>query len=149
LALKTFKVEFLGYWRERYIENIPNRSGIYCVYECTYDTFSDTVSIHRLIYIGEAGNVKDRIINHEKKPEWKRYVDPGNELCFSFGYVESKNRSRAEAAFIYNHRPLVNTDYVDEFPFPSTAITSKGRTAKLSTNFTIYKSVRTRHKITI
>jgi len=141
MELKTLKVEFYGYWRERYIENIPNRSGIYCVYECTYDTFGDTISIRRLIYIGEAGKVKDRIINHEKRHEWKKYVNTGNELCFSFGYVESKNRSRAEAAFIYNHKPLINTDYVNEFPFLSTAVISKGRTAKLNTNFSVYKSV--------
>ncbi len=141
MALRDFEVEFYGYWREKYIENIPNRLGIYCVYECTYDTFRDLISIHRLIYIGGAGKVRDRIINHEKRQEWKRRVKTGNELCFSFGYVESKNRSRAEAAFIYNHKPLINTDFVDTFPFPSTEIICKGRTAKLSTNFAVYKSV--------
>ena len=140
MAIKTFIVEFYGYWRERKIVGIPNKSGIYCVYECTYDSYNDTVSIHRLIYIGEAGKARDRIRDHEKKPEWKTYVRAGNDLCFSFGYVESKSRERVEAAFIHKHKPPVNTDYVDEFPFDTTTIKARGRTMKLSTDFTVSRS---------
>ena len=66
MAAMTFNVEFDGYWREKNIGGIPANSGIYCVYECTYNQEEKTVSIHRLIYIGEARDARDRIKNHEK-----------------------------------------------------------------------------------
>jgi excinuclease UvrABC nuclease subunit len=140
MAAMTFKVNFDGYWRERNINDIPSNSGIYCVYECTYNSQNDTVSIQRLIYIGEAGDVRDRIQNHEKWQDWKRYVRSGNELCFSYGYVESESRERVEAAFIFKHKPPANDEYKDEFPFDTTTINATGKTALLQTNFTVYRT---------
>ena len=67
-------------------------------------------------------------------------VRSGNELCFSFGYVESQNRKRVEAAFIFKHKPPENDEYKNEFPFDNTTIKSEGRTALLSTNFTVYRT---------
>ena len=46
-----------------------------------------TVSIHKLIYIGEAEDVRDRVAIHENYRDWLRHVRRGNELCFSFGWV--------------------------------------------------------------
>ena len=140
MVAMTFSIDFEGYWREGNISGIPAKSGVYCVYECTYNEEKDTVSIHRLIYIGEAGDVRDRIKNHEKWEDWKRYVSNGNELCFSFGYVESENRNRVEAALIFKHKPPANEEYKNEFPFDTTTINASGRTALLSTNFTVHRT---------
>ncbi|MCD6222041.1 GIY-YIG nuclease family protein [bacterium] len=140
MAEQTFKIEFEGYWRERNINGIPSHSGVYCVYECTYNANNDTVTIHRLIYIGESGNVNERIANHEKWSEWKRYVKSGNELCFSFAYVESSNRDRVEAALIFKHNPPANDEYKDSFPFDRTTISASGKTALLSTYFTVERT---------
>jgi len=139
MTSKTFNVSFEGYWREKNISGIPAKSGVYCVYECTYDSKSATVTIRQLIYIGEASDVRERVKNHEKKPKWKRYVSSGNELCYNFGHVESAYRDRVEAAFIFKHKPPENTEYVDKFPFDTTTIKASGRTAKLNTNFTVYR----------
>jgi len=140
MAEQTFKVEFDGYWREPNIGGIPNKSGVYCVYECTYNENNKTVSIHKLIYIGEAGEVKDRIQNHELWSKWKKHVREGNQLCFSFGYVESDNRDRVEAALIFKHKPPENSEYIDSFPFDKTTISLSGRTALLNTNFTVERT---------
>ena len=140
MAEKTFKAEFDGYWREPNIEGIPNESGVYCVYECTYKKDTRTVSLHKLIYIGEAGEVRDRIKNHEQWDDWKKHVREGNQLCFTFGYVESEYRNRVEAALIFKHKPPENSEYKYSFPFDKTTIILSGTTALLSTHFTVERT---------
>lgn len=140
MAAKTFGLKFDGYWREENILGIPSNSGVYCVYECRYNPQKDTVSILELIYIGEAGDVNDRIKNHKKWKDWEEYVGEGNELCFSFTYVESAHRDRVEAALIFEHKPPVNEEYKYSFPFDTTSIKASGKTALLNSNFTVYKT---------
>ena len=84
MAEKTFNQEHDGYWREPNKNGLPKASGVYCVYECTHNTTAKTVSIHKLIYIGESDNVHNRVANHEKTNDWKKHVRNGNVLCFSF-----------------------------------------------------------------
>ena len=137
---QTFKTEFKGYWLEEDISSIPNQSGVYCVYECTHNKDKDSVSLHKLIYIGESGDVNDRIQNHEKLEDWKTHVADGNELCFSFSYVESDNRDRVEAALIFEHKPPENSEYTNSFPFDKTIISLSGKVALLNTNFTVERT---------
>jgi len=141
----AFNVVFDGYWREERIDGIPSSSGIYCVYECSYNCAEKTVSIHRLLYIGEADNVRERIKNHEKRELWKRHIRYGNELCFSFGGMKAEYRKRVEAAFIFKHRPPLNDEYMDSFPFDATTINVIGETEKLHSKFTVWTTARKRY----
>ena len=50
MAVQKFEIKFDGYWRESNIDGIPSESGVYCVYECTYNVTTDKVIIHELIY---------------------------------------------------------------------------------------------------
>lgn len=137
MAEQTYNIEIKGYWRDVNKSNIPNHSGVYFVYESTYNIKDNTVSLHKLIYIGESGDVNDRIANHEKRKDWLKHVRTGNELCFSTGHVASANRIRVEAAYIHKHTPPVNSEYTTTFPFDRTTIISTGKTALLNTNFTV------------
>ena len=60
-----FRIEFDGYWRDQNKNVVPAKSGLFCVYECTYNEQKKTVSLNKLLYIGEADNARDRIENHE------------------------------------------------------------------------------------
>lgn len=140
MAAQKFEIEFEGYWRESNINSIPSKSGVYCVYECTYNVNNDTVTIHKLIYIGEANDVNDRIVKHEKWDDWRKGVRKSKELCFSFAYVESNYRNRVEAALIFNHKPPVNDEYKYSFPFDTTTISASGKTSFLSTYFTVERT---------
>jgi len=140
MAEKTIDVTFDGYWRDANKGGIPAQSGVYCVYECTYNAAANTVDLRTLIYIGEADNVHDRIANHEKYNDWLSHVRAGNELCFSFGGVDAATRERAEAALIFKHKPPENTEYVDSFPFDKTTMQLTGKTALLVTAFTVYRT---------
>jgi len=140
MAAKTISIEFDGYWRDENKGGLPAKSGVYCVYECTHNRTEKTVSLHKLIYIGESGNVRDRVSNHEKRDKWLKYVRQGNELCFSFGGVSSVDRNRAEAAMIFKHKPPVNDEYKDSFPYDKTTMSLSGKTALLNTYFTVNRT---------
>jgi len=140
MAEKSISITFDGYWRDENKEGLPAKSGIYCVYECTYNLNDKTIRIHKLIYVGEADDVRARVVGHEKYKTWLNYVGKGNELCFSFGEVGSLDRSRAEAAIIYKHKPPANDQYIVSFPFDKTTISLSGKTALLDEYFTVSKT---------
>ena len=127
MAHQTFEQNHEGFWIEK--TSLPKESGIYFVYECTKN--DNSVSIHKLIYIGESENINNRVTNHEKLNDWSKHVKKGNVLCYSFTLVNNNNRERVEAAFIYFHKPPENTEYINRFPYHKTSINSSGSTAGL------------------
>ncbi|MCX6770300.1 MAG: GIY-YIG nuclease family protein [Candidatus Micrarchaeota archaeon] len=140
---KTISIEFDGYWMEVNKGGIHEYSGVYCVYECTFDSSKKTVTLNKLLYIGEtadAGGVRGRIANHEKLDEWNRYVRAGNTLCYSSAPVGDTDRERVEAALIFKHQPPVNSEHKDSFDYDATTINTTGENALLTSSFTVRKT---------
>jgi excinuclease UvrABC nuclease subunit len=139
----TIELVFDGYWRQKKVESVPTHAGVYCVYTCTYNKDAKpkpTVSVNKLVYIGEAGNVRTRLTGHELWDEWEKHLKAGQVLCFSTAALSPEaTRQRAEAGLIFKHKPPVNTEYVHSFPFDTTTINASGTTAKLTTSFTVKK----------
>jgi len=140
MAIQTFTIELDGYWREPNKSSIPSKSGVYCVYSCVYNANEKTVSIKKLIYIGESEDVNDRISDHEKLPDWKKHLKTGEVLCYSFGGVATISRTRCEAAMIFKQKPPENTEYVSSFPFDQTTMNLSGETALISASFTVNRT---------
>lgn len=140
MAELEFYVEFYGHWRESKKELIPFHSGVFCVYDCSYHPDSDRVKIDRLIYIGEAKNVREGISNHEKWDEWKQNIGDGKELCFSFGAADKSFRERVHAAFVFQNKPPLNDKYRNSFPFDKTTITARGGVELLITDFSVERT---------
>ena|SRR5208283_2959611 len=140
MAAQTFAIDFDGYWMERNKGNIPAQSGIYCVYTCVYSKENDTVSLQKLVYIGEAQDVRSRISDHEKQEDWQSHLERGEEFCYNFGPVSYTYRERCEAALIFKHKPPENTEYVNSFPFDQTTLKLSGKTRKLSESFTVHRT---------
>lgn len=139
--MKEIHINFDGYWREQYKNEIPGISGIYCVYENSFNPENNNIEINKLIYIGESENVKKAIINHQNYKDWLCQVILDHELCFSAGLVQPKDRRRAAAALIYQHKPVLNEeDDWFEFPFEDTTISVFGRRSLLKRYFTIHKT---------
>ncbi|MCU0440604.1 MAG: hypothetical protein MUC49_22135 [Raineya sp.] len=128
---QTFYQKFEGYWREPNKSGLPNKSGVYCVYSCTYHEEKKSVTIHQLIYIGESEDIHKRVANHEKHTKWLTYLESGNQLCYSYTLVDAIFRNRVEAALIYKHKPPANIEYKDSFPFDKTFIKTYGDNAKI------------------
>ena len=137
MAKKSFNLVFEGYWIERNQNGLKECSGVYCVYCCKYNQIENKVSDLRLIYIGEADNIRNRVINHERYDDWKSRLSMNEILCFSCSEVsESNDRKRCEAALIYYHKPPLNIEFKNNFPFDNTDMNLSGMTACLTKNFT-------------
>jgi hypothetical protein len=113
---------------------------VYLVYFCRHNESEGTVTLTKLIYIGEAANARERIEQHEKWSEWRKKVPEASQICFSFAPATSSDRERAEAALIYHHKPPCNDEYKDEFPFEETTVESSGECALLSGDMTVHKT---------
>lgn len=140
MAAATFNVNINGYYRDSKKNGIPNLEGVYFVYTSNYNPQQNTVTLHNLIYIGESDHVNLRIQNHEKYDIWKMYLQSGQELCYSVGQVVNDDRFRVEAAYIFRHKPPVNTEYVNAFPFDQTTINSLGETILIDRLFTVFRT---------
>ena len=141
MTAKSYSLTYDGNWRESNFSSVPEKSGVYTVYACRYDKEKKTVSIRKLIYIGEAGNVRDRVLKHEKLPIWRQHLAYGEEICVNFAEINI-DRERVEAALINHHKPPENTEYVNNFPFDQTTVSTSGENTLLSDEFTVKRSSR-------
>ena len=140
MTKKICRLEFLGYFRDRNLDVIENQSGVYCVY--TYkqgiNTLVHSSDIVELIYIGEAGDAKDRIRTHDRRDEWEEYLGGEQGLCYSFTPIKSEeDRKRVEAALIFRHKPRFNEKHKDSFGYPITHIKTSGTNVGLEADFTV------------
>ncbi len=135
--MSVFTVNFDGFWRKENDSSVPRVAGIYVVYRCTHNRPAKTVSLHEILYIGESENVGDRIVSHDRSGDWSKRLKAGEELCFAVAPISGKDRERVEAALIYKHKPPLNDEYRDNFPFPPTRVISTGKTGMLVTDFTV------------
>jgi len=136
MAYEEINLNFKGYRRKVKISTLPEISAIYGVYTCTYDKKAGSVSLKKLIYIGEAQNLRKRIANHEKWEDWESHLNSNEIICFNYAKIDDL-RERAEAAMIYRHKPPENTEYADNFPFDKTKITTDGQNALMTKTFTV------------
>mgnify|MGYP006289169061 CR=1 FL=1 len=138
--MKEISICFHGYWREIHKEEIPGISGVYCVYENSYNPKNRRIETNKLIYIGESDNVKKAIANHPNYEDWLCQVILDHELCFSLGLVQPHDcQKAAAAALIYQHKPVLNNNDRFEFAFEDTTISLSGRCALLKGYFTVHK----------
>lgn len=134
---ETFRVTINGYWDITNKEELPEYPGVYFVYETKPDAERKIFLFGRLIYIGEADNVRKIILSHEKFVAWLQTVRFGNEICFAAGKTEPLYSERIMAAYIFRHKPYLNDKYKFTFPFMPTRLVSRGKTKLLNTDFTL------------
>ena len=140
---KTYELDFKGYWVEEKWSSLPNEAGIYCVYAATRSERTNNLTKPRLLYIGEAEDIRKRVPQNPKdrRDKWKRKLTDEEILCVSYALIEPESaRKRAEAAMINWHQPPCNKEYKDSFPFPQTTIVTSGKKARLDAKFTVYRN---------
>lgn len=137
---QSFNQQINGYFIDQNSSSLPESSGIYFVYECTYNLITNSVDIKQLIYIGESEDINNRINNHEKKEEWLQHVNKGNTLCFSYTLI-TKERERVEAAYIFKHQPPVNIDHKKHYNYEATQIISSGQISLINPNFIVHPTI--------
>ncbi len=140
MAERTFIIHISGYWRDQHKTDIRKSSGIYFVYESHFSEIDQHVDLLKLIYIGEAENIRARILDHERYPSWLTCVSPGNELCYAYAPVDTFYRERVKAAFVHMHKPPANPVPDGPFLYDKTTLISTGRTALVNPVITMRKN---------
>lgn len=141
--MKVIKLDFKGYRRESEKASMEQAGGVYCVYAGTYNAEEDNVNVQKLLYIGKADCIVDRIGNdsHEHLEDWKKELESEQELLYSRALLDdADDRTIAEAAMIYWFQPPVNKDCKDGFHHQTTKIMTSGRNTLLGEEFVVYNT---------
>lgn len=139
--MKSINLTFQGFWIEKNFNSIPNYSGIYVFQECYYDSVQNSVNLKKILYIGQANDCNERTNKHELLEKMRKYISYGNTLCVSTTEISDPDKSRAEAALVYQHKPTFNTQNVNNFDYDTTTISNSGRYSLLKAVFTVYKTI--------
>lgn len=135
--MKTYSANFQGYWREQNKNGIPSKSGVYLVYRCIYDSIKNVVGLKEIIYVGQAKNVHDRLLNHEKQEMFNSKLLPNEELCYSFAQLPAEDLDAVEYSIIFAQKPVLNDAGKDKYDFPAAYFKFDGNCAGL--RYTDYK----------
>jgi hypothetical protein len=127
----TIVVNINGYWRDAQRVNMPESPGIYFVYESRFNAVDETIDLLRIIHIGEASDIRQSVRFHELRHTWLKVIDPDNDLSYSCTILDSYNRARVAAAFIFMHQPSENRESQGTFAYDRTTVISMGKTALL------------------
>lgn len=129
--------EMLGYFTEDDLQEVPDDSGVYCVYKAGPDQKSGEMEPQELVYVGEGRDVRSCLIHHEDKERWHAGLKEDQALWFSVGLCGHANRERLAAALVHRHKPLLNHQYIDTFPFDRTVVHLMGKKGLLMNPFTV------------
>ena len=139
--MDKYNVTFKGYRRDVNKDGLPSYGGIYMVYCCKYNEIEQTVTLKRLIYIGKALNLHDRICNHNRYEDFNRQLQQGEQLCYSYASVSPNEVDVVENGLIFMQKPNLNDDLKDSFNYPDSEFSIEGACALLRMrDFTITNS---------
>ena len=139
--MDKYNVTFKGYRRDVNKDGLPSYGGIYMVYCCKYNENEQTVTLKRLIYIGKAINLHDRICNHNRYEDFNRQLQQGEQLCYSYASVSPNEVNVVENGLIFMQKPNLNDDLKDSFNYPDSEFSIEGACALLRMrDFTITNS---------
>jgi len=140
MGKESYTLKFEGFWREGTERDMPQASGVFCVFDARMIFATGAMKPEKLIYIGTAGNASKALDNHPNKPDWKKHLKPGNHICYSFARVPVDKMTRVMATLVHHHKPPENEQYVKVFPFDRTHILLAGQVATLGAFVTVKKS---------
>lgn len=136
--MKEYNLKFKGYWLDENRSGIPSISGIYLVYRCKYNSDSDTVTLIEILYIGQAQNLNERHMDHEKRNDFLKQCKTDETICYSVAEVNSQDLNVVENALIFAQKPPLNDKYKDNFNYDASKFHLEGRCNLMKhTDFTI------------
>lgn len=134
----VFNLTFKGYWRDCNRHRIPHVSGVYIVYNCTYNATEDTVLLNKILYIGKSVDINERLASHTNRDSFLKACGSENNLCYSFAEVNESDLDLVENALIYAQQPPLNDVLKDKYNYPESEFHIEGRCALMKhKDFTI------------
>ncbi len=122
MAIISTTLDWDGVWEIKEDDipyNIPDEEGIYMVI-CVKPSDEPNKllpSSYELLYIGEAEEVRSRIVGHEKWSLWKRNCSNHILLKVAKCRLGTVKRQKVECCLIYKTKPTCNDECKDDFPY--------------------------------
>ncbi len=136
--MKIFNLNIEGYWRLKNKKGIPPQPGVFFVYECSYNIDLATVTLLRIIYVGESTNVNRFVDSAEDIEQWLAFISEGHELCFSTAYLSDLTvRQQVMAAYMKKLQPHFNDNLRLPFNYEGFHVIASGKTSLLDTDFIV------------
>ncbi|MFC2991546.1 hypothetical protein [Halomonas tibetensis] len=131
--------KMLGYWTDETLKEVPDESGIYCVFRAAKDPETGEMDVQELLYVGEHRSTRFGLQHDEHRDSWYAFPPPDEEIWYAVGLCGSANRERLAAAMINAHKPRFNSNspYLDRFPFDATTVHLYGKKHKLQSIFNV------------
>lgn len=140
-VVHEYALDFDGYWTYGSEGFLPGFAGIYCVYSCTNNRPEKTVAIEKLLYIGQARNIRERLQSHDDFANWVSELGHGKTLCYSYAPLPWKSLDICEAALIFHMKPLFNKIGERGFHHDKTHVTTKGCNRFLESDFVVSRTL--------
>lgn len=140
MAGQVFKVDIVGGWVDSDI-NIPAASGILFVYASEIGEEDISSNLNRLLYITESADINSHIESDCVFKKLKPYLREYEQLYYYVSACGSRFRKRIAAAFIHQHKPIANSEFVNSFPFHETTVEMYNNIPYLEDRFKVVKKV--------
>ncbi len=143
MAVISVTLDWKGVWEIKEDDiphNIPDEEGIYmilCGKRSSEPNRWDSLS-YELLYIGEAEEVRSRIVGHKKWSCWKKYCKNHILLKVAKCKLGITKRQKAECCLVYKTKPTCNYECKDDFPYKedTVQITNTDMKLPLKDNYT-------------
>lgn len=137
-SVRTYEINCVGYWTSSSLDRFPTVAGLYFVYAC--EIVHGTAPI-KLLYIGEADNLRYDIRHSPEWDFWRADLDDGQDLSFALAALLAgqDDRSRVASALIHSVKPPCNVGFEERFSFPKTEVNMSGRWKFDVNRFTVYQ----------
>lgn len=134
MAPALYNVRFGILFSEDDIKDIPDNSGVYCIFASPKNRQIGQFSLGFPIYIGESAEMKTRIGNHfadevlldSLKPNEKLLVSTSRVISLQDGESDEDARARVEAVLVYRLQPTFNKKFKKQFRFESSIVSVEG-----------------------
>src|SRR5699024_1620894 len=100
--------KLLGYWTFEQLDEVPDESGIYCVFRAARDPETAQMEVQELLCVGEHRNARHGLRHHADRHIWQAFLQHEEALWIAVGLCGYVNRERLAAAMINAHKPRFN-----------------------------------------
>lgn len=130
-------LHFQGSLSDKDRSKMPEYCGVYLVYRGIWSEKDKLFYCHEIIYIGQANNIYQRHISHERRSDFLSSCHTGEIVFYSFAKVPISLLDRVEAALLFNVKPVLNDYGKDDFPYDPIHIVSDGACALLDADIVV------------
>ena len=81
-------------------------------------------------------NIQERILNHNKRPEFMAALIEGEQICYSYAEVKEQDLDIVENALVYAQKPRLNKELVDSYNHEPAQFNIEGKCSLL--NYTYF-----------